>query len=96
MFERMKLEKEEGGGREKLTSDQQPSGTNPAPSTTTKDAAAPSSSTQEGVEPAVRTRIMKLNESLKKLNTYSSSLNILTLMALSCHLVYLGQLVLVH
>ncbi|XP_041017648.1 uncharacterized protein LOC121259909 [Juglans microcarpa x Juglans regia] len=62
MFERIKMEKEEG--RERGTDSEQE---------------------------IIRIRIVRLNDKLKKLNTYSSFLNILTLMALSWHLVYLGQ-----
>ncbi|XP_057746302.1 uncharacterized protein LOC130965553 [Arachis stenosperma] len=72
MFERMKLEKEEGRGREDMTGE---------PATTTLGAE----------QDAFRSKILKLNEKLKKLNSYSSILNILTLMFLTWHLVYLAQ-----
>ncbi|KAL1214488.1 Late embryogenesis abundant protein [Cardamine amara subsp. amara] len=61
MFERMKVEKEEGRGGER-TSEQE-----------------------------LRRKLEKLSERLSKLNTYSSWLNILTLMSLTWHFVYLGQ-----
>lgn len=88
MFERMKMEKEEGRGRgrEELADDPT------AASTTTSTTAAAPSSVPEGSEKEViRSQIGRLNDRLKKLNTYSSFLNILTLMALTWHLVYLGQ-----
>ncbi|KAE8693507.1 subtilisin-like protease-like [Hibiscus syriacus] len=50
-------------------------------------AAAPIGSEEE----VMKSRMVRLNERLKKLNTNSSVLNILTLMALIWHLVYLGQ-----
>ncbi|ESQ27993.1 hypothetical protein EUTSA_v10018523mg [Eutrema salsugineum] len=42
-------------------------------------------------EQEVRRKLEKLSERLSKLNTYSSWLNILTLMSLTWHFVYLGQ-----
>lgn len=42
-------------------------------------------------EQVVRRKLEKLSERLSKLNTYSSWLNILTLMSLTWHFVYLGQ-----
>ncbi|XP_015867416.3 uncharacterized protein LOC107404927 [Ziziphus jujuba] len=99
MFEKMRLEKEEGRGKQELTADPPGGATTehrpvngPSPLTTNgKDASAPSASSLPGVDPEVRNRVMKLNNRLKKLNTCSSILNILTLMALSCHLVHLGR-----
>ncbi|XP_010521159.1 PREDICTED: uncharacterized protein LOC104800129 isoform X2 [Tarenaya hassleriana] len=58
MFERMKVEKEEGRGAD---------------------------------EEETRQKLRKLSERLQKLNTYSSWINILTLMSLTWHLVYIGQ-----
>ncbi|KAK7263801.1 hypothetical protein RJT34_31398 [Clitoria ternatea] len=72
MFERIKIEKEEGRGREDMSSGERSR-------TTGED------------EDAGRARIMKLNDKLKKLNSYSSVLNILNLMSLTWHLVYLAQ-----
>lgn len=92
MFERMKMEKEEGRGREELTgepsrvSEAQPVADAAASTTTSTVAAA------RAEEEVVRSRIGKLNDRLKKLNSYSSFLNILTLMALNWHLVYLAHL----
>lgn len=42
-------------------------------------------------EQELRWKLEKLSERLSKLNTYSSWLNILTLMSLTWHFVYLGQ-----
>ncbi|MED6111556.1 hypothetical protein PIB30_053322 [Stylosanthes scabra] len=108
MFERMKLEKEEGRGREDMTgersrteehqhhhqrstSDPKETGTNGAttPATAASGAATPTRGVVE--QDAFRSKIIKLNENLKKLNTYSSILNIMTLMSLTWHLVYLAQ-----
>ncbi|KAK9270299.1 hypothetical protein L1049_025877 [Liquidambar formosana] len=94
LFERMKVEKEEGRGKDGFSAE--PSRVVEPPSTATKTstttpATAAASQVSERLEQMVKSRIVKLNERLKKLNSYSSFLNILTLMALSWHLVYLGQ-----
>ncbi|XP_020214798.1 transmembrane protein 205 [Cajanus cajan] len=68
MFERIKIEKEEGRGM---------SGSGSGTGTAEQD--------------AVRSRIIKLNDKLKKFNSYSSLLNIINLMSLTWHLVYLAQ-----
>ncbi|XP_042988885.1 uncharacterized protein LOC122316435 [Carya illinoinensis] len=91
MFERIKMEKEEGRGREELTAEPNRASewrqdADPAASTTTTTAPSLEGAEQE----IIRIRIVRLNDKLKKLNTFSS-FNILTLMALSWHLVYLGQ-----
>ncbi|KAL6961975.1 hypothetical protein U1Q18_036933 [Sarracenia purpurea var. burkii] len=83
MLERMKVEKEEGRGRGRVDSVAYP----PARRTTPLPMPAKKPDKDEGVI----SRIAKLNERLKKLNSYSSIFNILTLMALTWHLVYLGQ-----
>ncbi|KAK7312057.1 hypothetical protein VNO77_35596 [Canavalia gladiata] len=79
MFERIKIEKEEGRGREDMRGER---------SSRTQEAYT---GTQRTDEDAVRSRIIKLNDKLKKLNSYSSILNILNLMSLTWHLVYLVQ-----
>ncbi|KAL1324876.1 hypothetical protein HN51_034995 [Arachis hypogaea] len=104
MFERMKLEKEEGRGREDMTgehsrteehqhqhstADPNETGTNSA--TTPASASGAATPTRGAEQDAFRSKIFKLNEKLKKLNSYSSILNILTLMFLTWHLIYLGQ-----
>lgn len=101
MFERMKIEKEEGRGREDVTTTTERSRTeehqnSPDPkktSTTTTVAAEGTESQTQRKEhdDAVRAKIMKLNNKLKKLNSYSSFLNIFNLMSLTWHLVYLAQ-----
>ena len=96
----MKLEKEEGRGVESSKEEQsdgvvdsitEPSSVK-ASSTATKT--CPSSSTpHESPEAAAsQCEIVRLSEALRKLNTISSFLNVLTLMALTWHLVHLGQL----
>ncbi|GMY29449.1 transmembrane protein 205 [Fagus crenata] len=98
MFKRMKLQKEEGRGIEDLTADsRQASESQPvadpgvSTTTTTTAPAVPSPASKVAEQEVVRSRIVKLNDRLKTLNTFSSFLNILTLMALTWHLVYLGQ-----
>lgn len=81
MFERIKIEKEEGRGREDVS-------TGVGEHQRTADPKGPSTSADQD---AVRSRIIKLNDKLKKLNSYSSLLNILNLMSLTWHLVYLAQ-----
>lgn len=98
MFERMKLEKEEGRGREVITAERSRTEehqhtADPKESTTTAGTATTAAaSPARGVEQdAFRSKIIKLNEKLKKLNSYSSILNILNLMSLTWHLVYLAE-----
>ncbi|KAL3353880.1 hypothetical protein AABB24_018518 [Solanum stoloniferum] len=94
MFERLKLEKEEGRGSHIFTVE--PSSTrgvesvlDPTKTTTTKPAEkSPEQSAAEVVKP----QVVKLSQKLKKLNSYSSFLNVLTLMALTHHLVHLTQI----
>lgn len=78
MFERIKIEKEEGRGREDMSGERSRT-EHPREASTTAD------------QDAVRSRIIKLNDKLKNLNSYSSLLNILNLMSLTWHLVYLAQ-----
>ncbi|KAF2297373.1 hypothetical protein GH714_022042 [Hevea brasiliensis] len=84
MFEKLKIEKEEGRGRE-IPSGEGNRWAEAQPVT----AAAPVAENTEQRE--ISTRIIRQNERLKKLNSSSSLLNIVTLMALGWHLVYLGQ-----
>lgn len=80
------MEKEEGRGREELTT---PGAT---PPTSAADALTSTIGTETAEqEAAVRNRITALNARLKKLNTLSSFVNILSLMSLSCHVYYLSQ-----
>ncbi|KAJ7949679.1 Late embryogenesis abundant protein (LEA) family protein [Quillaja saponaria] len=97
MFESMKMEKEEGRGREDITTEprgreesQQTADPTASATTSTHETAEPSPSS--GAEQnAARSPIIRLNDKLKMLNSYSSFLNILNLMSLTWHLVYLGQ-----
>ncbi|CAL5212101.1 unnamed protein product [Lathyrus oleraceus] len=101
MFERMKMEKEEGRGREDMTSvernrtEEHLSSPDPKRSYTTTTTNVVSEGTESPAQrkdhEVVRAKIMKLNNKLKKLNSYSSFLNILNLMSLTWHLVYLAQ-----
>ncbi|XP_048131389.1 uncharacterized protein LOC115755510 isoform X1 [Rhodamnia argentea] len=88
MFERMKLEKEEGRGREHQGGAEATRATERRPPLP-DDAAAPTQEDREG--DALRSRVARLNERLRKLNSYSSLLNVATLMALTWHLVCLAQ-----
>ncbi|CAN4104901.1 unnamed protein product [Withania somnifera] len=92
MFERLKLEKEEGRGRQilnvELTSRGVESVLDPIGTTTTSQ----TTTTKPSEESMVKPQVVKLSQKLKKLNSYSSFLNVLTLMALSHHLVHLTQL----
>ncbi|XVF30090.1 hypothetical protein REPUB_Repub16aG0026900 [Reevesia pubescens] len=93
MFERMKMEKEEGRGRDDFVAEgskvTEPPGVTDSAATKTRKAPSPAPTCSE--QEVVKSRIATLNERLKKLNTNSSFLNVLTLMALTWHLVYLGQ-----
>ncbi|WZZ72425.1 hypothetical protein YC2023_083795 [Brassica napus] len=81
MFERIKVEKEEGRGLDKSESH-------------SSEAAARTCGKKVRYnmdEDAVNRRLKKLNERLSRLNAYSSRLNLLTLMSLTWHFVYLGH-----
>ncbi|XP_057973327.1 uncharacterized protein LOC131161522 [Malania oleifera] len=104
MFERMKIEKEEGMGKDGLTSEPSRAAechpisgaTATAATTATTSRTTPRSAPtplvlEKQEQELVKLSITRLNERLKALNTYSSFLNVLSLMALTWHLVYLGQ-----
>lgn len=97
MFEKMKMEKEEGRGR-----DMADMGMETTTSTTATATATPTTATfgvtrttvtQEPLTDmeAAKNRILKLDGKLKALNTYSSFLNVLSLMGLTWHLVHLAR-----
>lgn len=90
MFERMKLQKEEGRGREELTAEPRQVSESSQPVAAEPGASTKTSTTPPAVSSPAALEL-QLNDRLKKLNSYSSFLNILTLMALSWNLVYLGQ-----
>ncbi|KAL5704046.1 hypothetical protein ACHQM5_022522 [Ranunculus cassubicifolius] len=112
MFDKMKLEKEEGRGVA-LEGEEfvEAAATIPtaitttgstATTTTTGDTTTDTTETSTGVTAApsarredendeVRNRVGELNRRLKNLNSVSSLLNVLTLMALTWQLVYLGR-----
>ncbi|KAG5575929.1 hypothetical protein H5410_056063 [Solanum commersonii] len=96
MFERLKLEKEEGRGRhifnvEPRSTRGVESVLDPTGATKTTTKPAEKSQEQSAAE-VVKPQVVKLSQKLKKLNSYSSFLNVLTLMALTHHLVHLTQL----
>ncbi|KAL5778817.1 hypothetical protein ACOSQ2_009554 [Xanthoceras sorbifolium] len=101
MFERMKVEKEEGRGREGIVSETNRAAETGTTTTTTDPVVETTTATTTTTtatrlqhypeQEVVRSKLTRLSERLKKLNTYSSILNILTLMSLSWHLVYIGQ-----
>ncbi|KAL3324260.1 hypothetical protein AABB24_038443 [Solanum stoloniferum] len=93
MFERLKLEKEDGRGRHIFNLE--PRGTRGVesvlePTGATKTTAEKSQ--EQSAAEVVKPQVVKLSQKLKKLNSYSSFLNVLTLMALTHHLVHLTQL----
>ncbi|GKV35213.1 hypothetical protein SLEP1_g43515 [Rubroshorea leprosula] len=91
MFERMRLEKEEGRGRESSASEPKRVVEKPHATAKTATTEAPSPAVAASAEQeALRSRMAELRERLKRLNTNSSFLNVLALMALTWHLVYLG------
>ncbi|KAI4375185.1 hypothetical protein MLD38_013089 [Melastoma candidum] len=79
MMEKMKVEKEEGRGRDL------------GPETRKGTGGPPAAETEEEEEEEVRERVRRLNCRLRKLNSYSSMLNVMSLMSLTWHLVYLAQ-----
>ncbi|KAL8162431.1 hypothetical protein V2J09_013920 [Rumex salicifolius] len=89
MYERMKIEKEEGRGvsfqATRLDEPTDHTGTPPSATTTTTAAQR-----REDVGEA-KMKMERLNKRLRKLNSYSSLLNVMTLMGLTWHLVYLSQ-----
>ncbi|PIN08849.1 hypothetical protein CDL12_18566 [Handroanthus impetiginosus] len=99
MFERMKKEKEEGRGKEGHATE--PSGS--VLDSTTETAAGRGTTgggatataeeaTQEKQEKtAAKRQVSKSRDVLRRLNSYSSLLNVATLMSLTWHLVCLGQ-----
>ncbi|KAF4354510.1 hypothetical protein CsatB_008911 [Cannabis sativa] len=97
MFERMKLEKDEGrGSREEeliTTTDHSPMSSTISPTLRKKTAATTASVAIETPEQEadIRNRLKALNTTLKNLNMASSSVNILCLMSLSWHVYYLAQ-----
>ncbi|KAK4352781.1 hypothetical protein RND71_028299 [Anisodus tanguticus] len=100
MFERLKLEKEEGRGRTDIFNVEpsgrgvdsvlDPTGTKITSHTTTSK--VPAEKSPEEVTSVVKPQVVRLSQKLKKINTHSSFLNVLTLMSLSHHLIHLTQL----
>ncbi|ESQ34535.1 hypothetical protein EUTSA_v10008247mg [Eutrema salsugineum] len=82
MFERIKVEKEEGRGV-----DTSESHSSEAAAQTCGKKVREKTMDEDGVNH----KLTKLNERLSRLNAYSSRLNLLTLMSLTWHFVYLGH-----
>lgn len=91
MFERMKVEKEEGKGRESQIGETSRVTETEQGTTTERRAEGPAPVPVNPGQEELRTKMVKLSGRLKTLNTYSSVLNLITLMSLTWHLVYLGQ-----
>ncbi|CAH9112952.1 unnamed protein product [Cuscuta europaea] len=87
MFERMKMEKEEGRGKEGHVDRLAESDSNPAGALT----AAASKKQQERAEGVTKQDIIRMSKRLKRLNSYSSFLNVATLMSLTLYLASLGH-----
>ncbi|KAM0032589.1 hypothetical protein Hdeb2414_s0016g00476701 [Helianthus debilis subsp. tardiflorus] len=104
MYERMKTDKEEGRGVVTPTQDEV-LGPRPARGGVVEGSATVVRPTRGGVVEggatmvrpttnavvAERQDVLRLNDKLKRLNTYSSILNVLTLVALTWHMAYMGQ-----
>lgn len=96
MFERMKMEKEEGRGRDMadvivepvMTASTATAATTKTHETTTTYGVRTARSAAE--QEAIKGRAVKLSKRLKNLNNCSSVLNILSLMGLTWHLVHLA------
>uniref|UniRef100_A0A7N0VN18 TMEM205-like domain-containing protein n=1 Tax=Kalanchoe fedtschenkoi TaxID=63787 RepID=A0A7N0VN18_KALFE len=84
MFERMKEEKEEGRGRDPYLVPESTRTTEPDVTVAgQQDKPVPNDKSQD--------RIFILSQKLKKLNSHSSLVNVVSLMSLTWHLVYLSQ-----
>ncbi|KAI3761098.1 hypothetical protein L1987_51506 [Smallanthus sonchifolius] len=80
MYERMKIEKEEGRGV----------GVAAVAKEGVVDGGGPTV-VRSAASVVVRQDVLRLNEKLKRLNAYSSTLNLFTLVALTWHMAYMGQ-----
>ncbi|KAK6116684.1 hypothetical protein DH2020_049566 [Rehmannia glutinosa] len=89
MLERMKKEKEEGRGKEGQATEPSARVVDSTAETAGRVATTAGEGKQEEV--AAKAQIARLSETLQRLNSYSSFLNVLTLMSLTWHLVHLGQ-----
>ncbi|CAM8885070.1 unnamed protein product [Rhodiola kirilowii] len=94
MFERMKVEKEEGMGRDAYlvaehTRTQEPIIVATADATTSSTVAGPGGRLTE--EEVTQSQIPHLSEKLKRYNAYTTILNMLTMMSMAWHLAYLGR-----
>ncbi|KAG6499988.1 hypothetical protein ZIOFF_039802 [Zingiber officinale] len=88
MFQRMKVEKGEGRGRDMAdVISSEPA----AKSIKETPVAAAASKVVGGEQGGVKSELVQLNGRLRRLNNHSSFLNILTLMSLSWHLVHLAR-----
>lgn len=91
MFERMKVEKEEGRGIDMADA----TTAEPGPATSKKPSTSRAPATTMKVagdeQQGAKSELVQLNGKLRRLNTFSSFLNILALMSLSWHLVHLAR-----
>lgn len=89
----MKMEKEEGRGRDMSDVAAEPVGLTSRDASTTApaEAYATAKSAAAGDLDPTKSRVVQLNKQLKALNSYSSFLNVLTLMGLTWHLVHLSR-----
>ncbi|CAM8877613.1 unnamed protein product [Rhodiola kirilowii] len=94
MFERMKVEKEEGMGRDAYlvaehTRTQEPIIVATADATTSSTVTGPGGRLTE--EEVTQSQIPHLSGKLKRYNAYTTILNMLTMMSMAWHLAYLGR-----
>lgn len=94
MFERMKVEKEEGTGRDAYlvsehTRTQEPIMVATAEATHNSSVAGPGGRLTE--EEVRESQIPHLSQRLKRLNAYTAIVNILTMISMTWHLAYLGK-----
>ncbi|KAL3641423.1 hypothetical protein CASFOL_016391 [Castilleja foliolosa] len=90
MFERMKKEKEEGKGKEGSGLVAEVAGRGGL-STAEVGGRLEKEDEEKTAAAKAKFEMVRLSEKLQKLNSYSSFLNVLTLMSLTWHLVHLGQ-----
>ncbi|KAL9668253.1 hypothetical protein QQ045_002632 [Rhodiola kirilowii] len=91
MFERMREEKEEGRGRDPYLVSEPTRTMTTTKSVITSDVHSIGTQEKPTTNDKSQDRIVFLSERLKKLNSQSSLVNVLSLMSLTWHLVYLSQ-----
>ncbi|KAL9682260.1 hypothetical protein QQ045_014055 [Rhodiola kirilowii] len=91
MFERMREEKEEGRGRDPYLVSEPTRSTTTTKPTVTSDVHSTGTQEKPTTNDKSQDRIVFLSQRLKKLNSQSSLVNVLSLMSLTWHLVHLSQ-----